>query len=84
MVQTRAMNTTADLEQQVRGLPPADRARLVLRAWESLAGDFDIAADPTIDPQGLRIAMERDAELMGGRAMALDDVEFRRRTGADE
>ena len=78
------MNTTADLEQQVLGLPPADRARLVLRAWESLAGDPDIAADRTIDPQGLKIAMERDAELTGGLVMALDDVEFHRRTGANE
>lgn len=78
------MNTTADLEQQLLGLPPVDRARLVLRAWETLAGDADIAADPTIDPEGLRIALERDTELVGGLAMALEDVEFRRRTGANE
>ena len=77
------MNTTADLEQQLLELPPADRARLVLRAWESLADDPDIAADPAIDPQGLRIAIERDAELTSGREVAIDAVEFRRRTGAD-
>ena len=78
------MNTTADLEQQLLGLPPLDRARLVLRAWETLAGDADVAADPTIDPEGVRISLERDAELIGGLAIALDDIEFRRRTGANE
>lgn len=77
------MNTTADLEQQLLGLPPADRARLLLRAWESLADDPDVAADPDIDPQGLKVAIERDAELTTGLANAIDDSEFRRRTGAD-
>ncbi len=77
------MNTTADLEQLVLGLPPVDRARLALRAWENLAGDVDIAGDPTIGPEGLRIAIERDAEITGGRATALDEVEFRRWTDAD-
>jgi Putative addiction module component len=75
------MNTTADLENQVLGLPPADRARLLLKAWESLADDFDVAADPAIDAQGVVIALARDAELASGVTKAIDDVEFRRRTG---
>ena len=78
------MNTTADLEQQLLGLPPADRARLLLKAWESLAEDPDAAADPSIDPQGIRIAIERDAELTNGTMRPIDDIEFRRWTGADE
>lgn len=77
------MTTTADLEQQLLGLPPADRARLLLKAWESLADDPEVATDPAIDPQGLKIAIERDAELTNGSAKPIDDQEFRRRTGAD-
>ena len=77
------MSTTADIEQQILGLPPAERARLLLRAWESLADDADVAADPAIDPQGLKIAIERDAELTNGSTKAIEDAEFRRRTGAD-
>ena len=77
------MNTATDLEQQLLGLPPADRARLLLRAWESLADDPEVAADPAIDPQGLKIAMERDAEIRNGAVKPIDDIEFHRRTGAD-
>ena len=78
------MNTTADLEQLLLGLPPSERANLLLRAWGSLADDQDVAADPTIDPEGLKVAVERDAELMAGATKPIDDIEFRRRTGADE
>ena len=77
------MNTTADLEQQLLGLPPADRARLLLRAWESLADDPEVATDPTVDPKGLKVAIERDIELSSGAIQPIDDLEFRRRTGAD-
>ena len=77
------MNSTSDLEQQLLGLPPADRARLLLRAWESLTDDPDVATDPAIDPQGQKIAIERDADLTNGSANPIDDLEFRRRTGAD-
>ena len=77
------MNTTADLERQLLGLPPADRARLLIRAWESLVDDPAVAADPEIDPQGLRVALERDADLKNGRAESINDAEFRRRTSAD-
>lgn len=75
------MNTTADLENQVLELPPADRARLLLRAWDSLVDDFEVVADPTIDPEGVIVALERDAELTNGVTKLIDEVEFRRRTG---
>ena len=77
------MNTTADLEQQLLRLPPADRARLLLRAWESLADETEVATDPSVDPKGLKIAIERDIELTSGAVQPIDDLEFRRRTGAD-
>ena len=77
------MSTTADLERQLLGLPPADRARLLIRAWESLVDDPAVAADPEIDPQGLKVALERDADLKNGRTESIDDTEFRRRTSND-
>ena len=77
------MSITADLERQLLGLPPADRARLLIRAWESLVEDPAVAADPEIDPQGLKVALERDADLKNGRTESIDDTEFRRRTSAD-
>ena len=77
------MSTTADLERQLLGLPPADRARLLIRAWESLVDDPGVAADPEIDPQGLKVALERDADLKNGRTESIDETEFRRRTSND-
>ena len=77
------MSTTADLERQLLGLPPADRARLLIRAWESLVDDPAVAADPEIDPQGVKVALERDADLKNGRTESIDDTEFRRRTSTD-
>ena len=77
------MSTTSDLERQLLGLPPADRARLLIRAWESLVEDPPGAADPEIDPQGLKVALERDADLENGRTESIDDAEFRRRTNGD-
>ena len=77
------MSTTADLERQLLGLPPADRARLLIRAWESLVDDPAVAADPEIDPQGVKVALERDADLKNGRTESIDDTEFRRRTSND-
>ncbi len=77
------MSTTADLERQLLGLPPADRAKLLIRAWESLVDDPAVAADPEIDPQGLKVALERDADLKNGRTESIDDTEFRRRTSTD-
>ena len=77
------MSTTADLERQLLGLPPADRAKLLIRAWEGLVDDPAVAADPEIDPQGLKVALERDADLKNGRTESIDDTEFRRRTSTD-
>ena len=77
------MATTAELEVQLLQMPIADRARLLFKTWESLADDPQAAGDPEIDPAGLQMAMDRDAEIDSGEVAPLDDVEFRRRTGAD-
>lgn len=75
------MATVTDIESQLLCLPPAERARLLLRAWESLADDPVVAADPELDASGLAMALARDAELDGRTVIAIDHAEFRRRTG---
>lgn len=75
------MRSVAELEQELLRLPPAERARLVLRAWESLANDPEAAADPALDPEGMILALERDGELGAGSVKPIDDDEFRRRCG---
>jgi hypothetical protein len=75
------MKSAAELEQELLRLPPAERARLALRVWESLANDPKATADPVLDPEGLSIARERDAELNSGSVETIDDGEFRRRCG---
>ena len=74
------MKNTAQLEKAVLSLPPEERAHLALAAWESLEADPAFAADRTFDPEGLRIAAERDHEIESGSVKALTQEEFRART----
>jgi Putative addiction module component len=77
------MTNTVDLEVQLLELPPAERARVLFKAWESLADDPAVAADPDIDSAGIQRAMVRDREIENGKAIPIDDEEFRKRTGAN-
>lgn len=70
----------AQLEREVLALPPAERARLVLAAWESLVADPAFAADSTFDPEGLDIAAARDKDIESGAVAAISHNEFLRRT----
>ncbi|MBI2799295.1 MAG: addiction module protein [Gammaproteobacteria bacterium] len=78
------MANTAELESQILQLPAADRARLLFKAWESLADDLAVAADPQVDSAGLRLAVERDTSIESGKVSPIDEAEFRRLTGGDE
>jgi len=69
------------IERELLGLPAAERERLALRAWESLVESGEAASDPKIDPEGLELANERDTELERGEVDAVEEKEFRRRTG---
>ena len=42
-----------------------------------------VTADPQVDAEGLKLALERDAELTNSVSEAIDDAEFRRQTNAD-
>lgn len=75
------MADVTQIERELLGLPPAERERLALRAWESLVENGEAASDPNIDPEGLELANERDSELDRGEVDAVEEEEFRRRTG---
>jgi hypothetical protein len=70
----------AQLKREVLALPPAERAHLVLAAWESLVGDPAFAADRTLDPEGLKVAAARDQDIELGNVTAISHDEFLRRT----
>ena len=52
--------------KEILSLPPEERAYLALAAWESLEADPAFAADRTLDPEGIALALERDAEIESG------------------
>ena len=70
----------AQLEREVLALPPAERANLVLSAWESLVADPAFAADRTLDPEGLKGATARDQDIESGKVKPISHEEFLRRT----
>ncbi|MEK6244473.1 MAG: addiction module protein [Pseudomonadota bacterium] len=74
------MSTTDQLEAELLRLPPRDRGRLALAAWESLEAATAWLSDPSTDREGIALARERDAAIESGRATALSHEEFRRRT----
>lgn len=75
------MADVTQIERELLGLPPAQRERLALKAWESLVENEEAASDPNIDPEGLELASERDTELDRGEADTVSEEEFRQRTG---
>jgi hypothetical protein len=74
------MKSTAQLEREVLSLPPEERAHLALAAWESLETDPAFASDRTLDPEGVALALERDAEMEAGSTKPLSHSEFQQRT----
>ena len=74
------MSTTDQLEADLLRLPPHDRERLALAAWQSLEESTAWLSDPDTDREGIALARERDAEIESGQATPLSHEEFRRRT----
>ena len=75
------MNSVIDLERRILALSPAERERLATLAWESLVRDPGAASDRNIDPEGIEIAAQRDANIESGQVQPIDHAEFLRRTG---
>ena len=75
------MNTIIELEKQILALPAAEREQLAAMAWESLVGDPSVAGNRNIDPEGIKAAAQRDAEIEAGTIQPIGHAEFLQRTG---
>ena len=52
-----------------------------MAAWESLVSDPKAASNRKIDPEGIQLAVQRNAEIESGKVQPIDHAEFLRRTG---
>jgi hypothetical protein len=77
------MNTITELEREVMALPPTEGEKLATAAWESLVTDPSAPSDRGIDPEGIDLALQRDAEIEAGTIKSINHAEFMRRTGAN-
>ena len=77
------MNTFLEIEKQVLALPDVEREQLATLAWESLVVDPRVAGNRNIDPEGIEIAAQRDAEIEFGVIQTIGHAEFLRLTGGD-
>ncbi len=78
------MSNVAKLEKEVLSLPPKERERLALAAWESLEDESAYTTDATTDSEGVDIALQRDREIEAGSVQPINHDEFIRRTNGTE
>jgi len=77
------MKSSAQIESDILSLPPTERARLAMAAWESLESDAAFAASRSLDPEGVALAIERDMQLNSGTVDSLTLDQFKDRTGVN-
>jgi hypothetical protein len=65
-------------------LAPEERELLALSAWESLGDGSNTDVISNVDPEGIKIARERDAELSSGAVTPMSHAEFSRRISKNE
>jgi hypothetical protein len=75
------MKAITELEKEILALSPSERERLAMVAWESLVSDPNAAGNREIDPGGIQLAAQRDAEIESSKVQPIDHAEFLRRTG---
>jgi len=75
------MTDTTQLERVLLNLPALERERLALAAWESLEHDAEFTAGRGTDPEGVALALARDAEIESGSVEPLTHEQFLQRTG---
>ena len=75
------MSTLHELQKEALSLSPAEREQLAAIVWESLVSDPKAAGNREIDPKGVQLAAQRDAEIETGKIQSIDHAEFLRRTG---
>ncbi len=78
------MSNLAKLESEVLNLAPEEREHLALSAWESLGDGSNSDVIRNLDPEGIKIAKERDGELSSGAVTPISHFEFSRRTSTNE
>ena len=57
--------TTTEITNQVLALPPAERAAIAQRVWESIEDDNEVVS-PESDAEAISIAQRRDEEIASG------------------
>lgn len=72
------MDRLQKLEREALNLPAREREALVLSMWDSLE------SAPDFDPEGIELALARDAEIESGKAQTISRAEFQRRTRGGE
>ena len=75
------MSTLHELQKEVLSLSPAEREQLAAVLGESLVSDPKAASNREMDPEGVQLAVQRDAEIESGQIQPIDHAEFLRRTG---
>lgn len=75
------MSTIIELEKEILALSPAERERLATIAWESLVSDPAAGGNHAIDPEGVQLASQRNADVESGKVITIDHAEFLKRTG---
>ena len=76
------MSNVTRLEKEILALPPEERERLALAAWESLETQSD-NPDTLPDQEGITLAQQRDTELQSGSVQPFTHSEFLRCTNPD-
>ena len=76
------MSDVTRLEKEILALPPEERERLALAAWESLETQSD-NPDTLPDQEGLTLAKQRDTDLEFRSVQPLTHSEFIRSTNPD-
>ena len=75
------MTIVSDIHESALRLSPTERERLALLVWESLTIDPPTGSENALDPEGIAIAAQRDAEIENGSVKAISHQEFIARTG---
>ncbi len=57
--------TTTEITNQILALPPAERAAIAQRVWQSIEDESDVIS-PEADAEAIGIARRRDEEMAGG------------------
>ena len=73
------MSNLAKIKREVMNLAPEERELVALSAWESLGDGSNGDVVRNLDPEGIKIARERDGELSSCAVTPISHSEFLRR-----